>query len=314
VIATVSGRIPTRRVDGLLLVDKPVGPSSNAVLQRVKRLFRAAKAGHTGTLDPMASGLLVVCFGEATKFSSALLEGDKCYSGVIELGVTTTTGDAEGEVVERNPVPAGNIDSVALASRFSGEITQVPPSYSAIKVNGRPLYAYAREGTVVAAKPRQVRIHALELERDGIDRLRFSVRCGGGTYVRSLAEDIGRAIGCGAHLASLRREGAGCFEATSAVGLEALEGMPDDERLARLLSPDAALYKLPSLTLDEAAVVALLQGRHPDVPAGAAVGKSRIYDQSGRFLGVAEALAGERLVPVRLMSTGAPAKEPADPC
>jgi len=314
VIAPVSGRIPTRRVDGLLLVDKPVGPSSNAVLQRVKHLFRAAKAGHTGTLDPMASGLLIVCFGEATKFSYALLEGDKRYSGIIELGVTTTTGDAEGEVVERNPILAGSIDTVALASRFSGEITQVPPSYSAIKVNGRPLYAYAREGTVVAAKPRQVQIHGLELELDGINRLRFSVHCGGGTYIRSLAEDIGRVIGCGAHLAALRRDGSGRFEATAAVGLEALEGMPDGERLARLLSPDAALYALPSLTLNDAAVAVLLQGRHPDVPAGAAVGKSRIYDQSGRFLGVAEAIGGERLVPVRLMSTGAPVKEPADPC
>jgi tRNA pseudouridine55 synthase len=262
----------------------------------------------------MASGLLIVCFGEATKFSSALLEADKCYSGIIQLGVTTTTGDAEGDVVERTPVAAGHIDTVALASRFLGEITQVPPSYSAIKVQGRPLYAYAREGTAVAAKPRQVHIHALELERDGIDRLRFSVRCGGGTYIRSLAEDIGRAIGCGAHLAALRREGAGGFDVASTVGLEALEVMPDGQRLARLLSPDAALYALPSLTLGEAAVVALLQGRHPELPAGAAVGKSRIYDRFGRFLGVAEASAEARLLPVRLMSTGASAKEPADPC
>jgi len=306
--APASGRTPTRRVDGLLLVDKPVGPSSNAVLQRVKRLFRAAKAGHTGTLDPMASGLLIVCFGEATKFSAGLLEGEKSYSGVIQLGVMTTTGDAEGEVIERKPVLAGTIDPVGLAHRFSGEITQIPPSYSALKLNGRPLYAYAREGTVIPAKPRQVMIHALELEAVGVDRLRFLVRCGGGTYIRSLAEDIGRTIGCGAHLATLRRVASGRFEVSTAVSFEALESMSDAERLARLRSPDAALQALPSLTLDAVAVAALVQGRHPDVPAGATVGKSRIYDSAGRFLGVAEVTAEEHLVPVRLMSTGAPAK------
>jgi tRNA pseudouridine55 synthase len=313
VIAPVSVRASTRRVDGLLLVDKPAGPTSNAVLQRVKRLFQAAKAGHTGTLDPMASGLLILCFGEATKFSSALLEGDKTYTGVIQLGATTTTADAEGEVIERSPVIAGTVDLPELTRRFSGEITQVPPNYSAIKVSGRPLYAYAREGAAISAKPRQVRIHALELGLEESDRIRFSVRCSGGTYIRSLAEDIGRSIGCGAHLAALRRVASGRLEVAAAVTLDALEGMSDADRLARLLPPDAALYALPSLMLDAPVAAALLQGRRPDAPGGAAIGKSRIYDCAERFLGVADVTPEGCLVPVRLMSTGAPAAEPVAP-
>lgn len=312
-IAPVSARAPTRRVDGLLLVDKPVGPTSNAVLQRVKHLYRAAKAGHTGTLDPMASGLLVVCFGEATKFSAALLEGEKTYTGVIQLGASTTTGDAEGEVIERRPVVTGTVDPIALAKRFSGEITQVPPNYSAIKVDGRPLYAYARDGIEMTAKPRQVTIHALHLEPEGDDRLRFSVRCSGGTYIRSLAEDIGREIGCGAHLAELRRAASGRLEVAAAADFETLEAMSDADRLALLLPPDTPLYALPALTLDESAVAALLQGRHPEAPGGAAVGKSRIYDRPGRFLGVAEVTPERSLVVVRLMATGASTAEPVAP-
>lgn len=311
--AALSARVPARRVDGLLLVDKPVGPTSNAVLQRVKRLFGAAKAGHTGTLDPMASGLLVVCFGEATKFSAALLEGEKTYTGIIQLGASTTTGDAEGEVIERRTVVPGSVDPAALARQFSGEITQVPPSYSAIKVDGRPLYAYAREGIEMTARPRQVTIHALHLESETGDRLRFSVRCSGGTYIRSLAEDIGREIGCGGHLAELRRVASGRLDVAGAADFEALEAMTDAGRLALLLPPDTPLQGLPSLILDDAAVAALLQGRHPEAPDEAVIGKSRIYDRPGRFLGVAEVTPDRAVVAVRLMATGRSTAEPVVP-
>ena len=215
-------------------------------------------------------------------------------------------------MIERSPVIAGAVDLPELTRRFSGEITQIPPNYSAIKVDGRPLYAYAREGAAISAKPRQVRIHALDLEHDGADRLRFSVRCSGGTYIRSLAEDIGRSIGCGAHLAALRRVASGRLEVAAAATFEALEGMSDADRLARLLPPDTALYALQSLMLDGPAVTALIQGRHPAAPDDAAIGKSRIYDCTERFLGVAEVTPDRRLVAVRLMSTGTPEPEPAD--
>lgn len=297
-------RVPPRRVDGLLLVDKPVGPTSNAVLQRVKRLYNAAKAGHGGTLDPMASGLLAIVFGEAAKFSSALLAGDKTYTGVIQLGVTTTTGDAEGAVTERHTVDAGAIDVAGLCRRFTGEITQTPPNYSAIKVDGRPLYAYAREGAAVTARPRQVRIEELQLAVEPPDRLRFAVTCGGGTYIRSLAEDIGRSIGCGAHLAELRRVASGPLTEQMTVRYDTLETLTDEQRLAALLPPDTLLYGLPRLELDDSTVADLVHGRRTGAPIGHSIGKSKIYERSGQFLGVAEVTADGRLVPVRLMATG----------
>lgn len=305
----MADRAPPRRVDGLLLVDKPLGPTSNAVLQRVKRLYNAAKAGHGGTLDPMASGLLAIVFGEAAKFSSALLGGDKTYTGIIQLGVSTATGDAEGEVTERRAVNPDAIDLDRLHQAFTGEITQTPPNYSAIKVDGRPLYAYAREGAAVAAQPRQVRIEALELTLVAPDRLRFSVTCGGGTYIRSLAEDIGRTIGCGAHLSELRRVASGPLTLQAAVGYDALEALSDAQRLAKLLPPDTLLYGLPRLELDDATVADLIHGRRTGAPIGQAVGKSKIYERSGQFLGVAEVTADGRLVPVRLMATGAAAAD-----
>lgn len=303
-----------QRIDGLLLVDKPVGPSSNAVLQRVKRLYRAAKAGHTGTLDPMASGLLVLCFGEATKFSSALLEGEKTYTGIIQLGSTTTTADAEGEILESRPVELAGFAPEALAARFTGVITQVPPNFSAIKVAGKPLYAYAREGAPVEAKPRQVHIHALALELCGPDQLRFTLRCSGGTYVRSLAVDIGRALGCGAHLAALRREASGRLRVVDGASLDALEAMTEGERRSRLLPPDTAVYGLPAVVIDSVAALALVQGRPATAPTGSAAGKSRIYDGAQRFLGVAEVTGQGDLIPVRLMATGPQAEHAAQAC
>lgn len=306
-------RAPPRRVDGLLLVDKPSGPTSNAVLQRVKRLYNAVKAGHGGTLDPMASGLLAIVFGEAAKFSSALLEGDKTYTGIMQLGVTTTTGDAEGDVLERRAVDASAIDLERLQREFSGEIIQTPPNYSAIKVDGRPLYAYAREGAAVAAQPRQVRIEKLELTFELPDRLRFAVTCGGGTYIRSLAEDIGSTIGCGAHLAELRRVASGPLTLQSAVRYDLLESLSAEQRLAKLLPPDTLLYGLPRLDLDAETAANLIHGRRATAPTGQPVGKSKVYERSGQFLGVAEVTSDGRLVPVRLMATGGAAANAGNP-
>ncbi|MEO8038185.1 MAG: tRNA pseudouridine(55) synthase TruB [Betaproteobacteria bacterium] len=289
-------------VNGLLVLDKPSGPTSNGVLQRVKRLYGAAKAGHAGTLDPMATGLLAICFGEGTKYASGLLEGEKSYSGIIRLGVVTDTGDAEGSVVERHDVDVAAIDISRIVQLFSGEVTQIPPNYSAIKVNGRPLYAYAREGKPVAAQPRVVRIHALHLQCLPPEDLRFSVTCSSGTYVRSLAEDIGRAIGCGGHLAALRRTASGPLNVDEGSTFELLESLDHAGRLSRLLPPDAPLFALPALILDSAAVLALLRGQVVDAPSGASVGKSKVYDQSMHFLGVAEVTAEGRLAPVRLMA------------
>lgn len=309
----MSERVPPRRVDGLLLIDKPVGPTSNAVLQRVKRLYNAAKAGHGGTLDPMASGLLAIVFGEAAKFSSSLLAGDKTYTGVIQLGVTTSTGDAEGEVVERKMVNPHAIDLERLQRDYSGVITQTPPNCSAIKVDGRPLYAYAREGAAVTAQPRQVRIEKLVLTLEPPDRLRFAVTCGGGTYIRSLAEDIGRTVGCGAHLTELRRVASGPLTLQSAVEYGALEALSDRQRMEKLLPPDAMLYGLPRLELDAATAANLVHGRRAEAPAGQPAGKSKVYERSGQFLGVAEVTADGRLVPVRLMATGAAAADAGNP-
>src|SRR4029079_13276775 len=206
-----------RRLDGILVLDKPAGISSNAALQHAKRLFEAAKAGHSGTLDPLASGVLPVLFGEATKFSSFLLDADKEYLADVRLGVRTKTGDAEGEVISRSAV---TIDDAALEpalARFRGEIDQVPPMHSALKYGGRPLYEMARRGVTVPRAPRRVAIHALELiERSG-DLLRIRVACSKGTYVRVLAEDLGAALGPGAHLAALRRTIAGRFTLAQAV-------------------------------------------------------------------------------------------------
>src|SRR5437588_10818427 len=194
-----------RRVDGVLLLDKPVGLSSNAALQQAKRRFRAEKAGHTGTLDPLASGLLPVCFGEATKFAHMLLDADKTYVALVRLGTTTTTGDAEGEVLQTRNVTVSRQDVEAVLPRFIGRIMQIPPRYAALKYQGRNYYEYAREGIEIPRAPREVVVHELSLDTWTAPDARVRVRCGKGTYVRALAEDVGQALGCGAHLASLRR-------------------------------------------------------------------------------------------------------------
>lgn len=291
---------PRLNIDGVLLLDKPAGWTSNAALQKAKRLFNAARAGHTGTLDPFASGLLPVCFGQATKFSSHALHGDKTYRAVLKLGITTTTGDIEGEVLQTRPVLA-TLDAVErLLPKFTGPLLQTPPMYSALKHQGRPLYEYARAGIEIERKPREVTIYSLAAERMAEDELTICVRCSGGTYIRTLSEDIGRALGCGAHLIALTRTGSGGFSLDQAVGPEALENMNERQRMASLLKPDALVAHLPRLDVDADTALWLLQGKHPGKPAGCPFqGMVRVYAPQG-FLGLAE--VGEKLVPARLMA------------
>ena len=295
-------RLPRRPVDGVLLLDKPEGLTSNAALQRARRALRAEKAGHTGTLDPAATGLVALCFGEATKFSGALLDADKAYRAVVQLGVTTTTGDREGEVLERREARVDPAQVEAALARFRGVIRQVPPMHSAIKLGGTPLYAYARKGQQVERAPREVVVHALELERLEGDRLHLAIRCGKGTYVRTLAEDIGAALGCGAHLAELRRTAVGPFGLSGAVALERFEEMGEAERLACLLAVDALLSRLPALVLGAPQARRMRHGQPVLTEAGREPGPVRLYDEAGVFLGLGEVVSGGVINPKRLVA------------
>ncbi len=229
--------IARRAVHGVLLLDKPIGLSSNDALQKAKRLFNAEKAGHTGTLDPLASGLLPLCFGAATKFSQVSLDADKRYTATLHLGVTTSTGDLEGEIVERRDV---NVDRAAIdaaIARFTGAVDQMPPMHSALKHQGRALYEYAREGIEVERAARQITIHRITVLESREHTLLLDVLCSKGTYVRTLAEDIGAALGCGAHLSALRRTASGPLALDAAITLDALAALPEVERDAHLLPP-----------------------------------------------------------------------------
>lgn len=246
-------RVPRRALDGVLLLDKPVGLSSNDVLMRAKRLFNAKKAGHTGTLDPLASGLLPLCFGEATKFSQDLLDADKTYEATLKLGVRTATGDAEGEVLSVRDVTCDRAAIDAALAAFRGPIRQVPPMYSALKRDGKPLYEYARAGQTLERDARSVTIHALELldcRLTGESYLTIRVTCSKGTYVRVLAEDIGEVLGCGAHLTMLRRTGVGPLTLAQAVSLDALSDADDAQRVASLRPVDALLSSFAAVRLD----------------------------------------------------------------
>jgi tRNA pseudouridine55 synthase len=298
-------RPPRRRVDGVLLLDKPVGLSSNAALQRAKRLFAAEKAGHTGTLDPLASGLLPLCFGDATKFAQALLDSRKAYVATVRFGRSTTTGDAEGETLAESPVPFDGVRLAAALQPFIGTTSQVPPRYAALKHEGRNYYEYARRGVEIPRAPREVTIDALDLLDWTPPDAVLRVACGKGTYVRVLAEDLGTALGTHAHLAALRRTGTGPFTLDGAVTLEALEALDPAGRDARLLPVDAPIGDVPRLDLDAAAAAALVQGRIVPAPAGAA-GPCRCYGPGARFLGLVEAASGV-LRPTRLARTDAPA-------
>jgi tRNA pseudouridine55 synthase len=300
-----------RALDGILVLDKPAGITSNAALQQAKRLLNAAKAGHAGTLDPLASGVLPVLFGEATKFSSFLLDADKEYVADVRLGVRTTTGDAEGDVTERNAVDVDDAKVASAVARFRGEMDQVPPMHSALKYGGRPLYEMARQGVTVPRSPRRIAIHELEvLDRAG-EVLRVRVACSKGTYVRVLAEDLGTALGCGAHLAALRRTVAGCFRIAQAVTLDELAAMEIPARERQLRPVDSLLQGLPPVHLDEGTAGAFLNGRtvsRQDGPQG----RRRVYAGPSELLGVGEVGPGGDLRPVRLVARGAGGAQAAE--
>jgi len=293
-----------REVDGILLLDKPEGLTSNAALQRARRAFRARKAGHTGSLDPLASGLLPICFGQATKASGMLLDADKTYRVSIALGARTATGDREGEVVETAPVPDLDAESVRhVAAGFLGESRQVPPMYSALKHQGERLYRLARQGVEVERPPRRIVIHRLQLLGTGSGQLDFELDCSKGTYVRSLAEDIARALGTVGHVHSLRRLRLGPFREPLMHGLAAVEQAADQpqELQSMLLPADAAIAGLPAVRLGLAEQACVLQGQ-PVFAAGPGAERVRMYGVDGVFLGVGRmSEEGRRLSPERIM-------------
>jgi len=291
-----------RKVDGVLLLDKPAGLTSNAALQKAKRLFNAAKAGHTGTLDPFATGLLPLCLGEATKFSQFLLDADKVYRAEVKLGVRTSSGDLDGEVIARAPVQVDEARLRAALPPFLGEIEQVPPMHSALKHQGRPLYEYARRGIEIERKARRVVVHALEMEGLESEVCTLRIHSGKGFYVRALADDLGQALGCGAHLVGLRRLAVGAFSVADALGLEALEAMTESERDACLLPADGLIAGLPDLDLDAESAWQIGHGQAVWLPRLAVGAVFRIYAPGRDFLGVAEVNLDGKLAPKRLVA------------
>ncbi len=301
------GRARGRPVSGILLLDKPLGLSSNHALQRVKRLYDARKAGHTGSLDPLADGMLPICFGDATKLSAFLLDADKHYWFRVRLGQTTATGDAEGDVVSERPVEGVTADRIEqVLSSFCGEIEQLPPMYSALKHQGKRLYELAREGIEVERKMRCVTIHSLTLGDVDLPTFDLRVACSKGTYVRTLAEDIGEALGCGAHVIALRRTGVGPYtdfpmhtmdalERTAEQGLAALDSL--------LLPVDTALADWPEVRVGADAGFYLKQGQPVLVPKAPTEGWVRIY-LGDEFLAVGQVQDDGRIAPKRLMTGG----------
>ncbi len=293
-------------IDGVLLLDKPQGVSSNHALQRARRLFQAQKAGHTGTLDPMATGLLPVCFGEATKFSSYLLEADKVYRTYVRLGEITDTGDADGEVIERRPVPvleAADIERVL--GDFRGEIEQIPPMHSALKHQGKPLYQLAREGKTIERAPRSVTVYDTRLIGCEPAGFELEVACSKGTYIRTLAEDIGAALGCGAHISALRRLKTGPFQAADMLDFAVLDAdSAEAERERSLLPMDVLVAHLPRLDVDDATAQRVLHGQRAQFDTIGLGNDSlvRLY-RDAAFLGLVAVTAAGEIAPRRLVAT-----------
>ena len=293
---------------GVLLLDKPHGLSSNVALQRARHLLRAEKAGHTGTLDPEATGLLPLCFGEATKFSSWLLDAPKGYQATLQLGQTSSTGDAEGALTPgEGPLPQDLSVVQAVLDSLLGDQVQVPPMHSALKFQGRPLYDYARAGVEIERKPRQIVVHQLRLLDLNGSRLMVQAACSKGTYIRVLAEEIGRRLGCGAWLAGLRRNRTGGFDLTQAVTLDQLATEEESQRLTHLRAPEQLVIGLPILQLDSAQAHALCHGQTPAAtPPQVALGQAhpilRVHDPLGRFLGLAGISDLTRVQAIRLMA------------
>jgi tRNA pseudouridine55 synthase len=293
-------RIVRRAVHGVLLLDKGLGVSSNAALQLAKRLYHAEKAGHTGTLDPLASGLLPICFGAATKFAQVSLDADKRYLATLKLGVTTSTGDGEGEVVRTRPVQVSRADVERACAGFVGAIQQVPPMHSALKHEGRPLYAYARAGVDVERAPRAVTIRSIAVVEGEGDRWRLDVSCSKGTYIRTLAEDIGEALGCGAHLAALRRTGSGRLSIEAALPIECLEDFDVCALDAALLPAHALVADWPEVSLGAEDAGRFLAGVRRRLDRADAP-QIRVHGPDGAFLGSAH-IAGGELISTRLLS------------
>ena len=298
-----------RALHGVILLDKPLGLSSNDALQKVRRLMRAEKAGHTGTLDPLATGLLPLCFGAATKFSQVSLDADKAYRATLKLGQTTTTGDAEGDVLQTRPVQVDALAIEAACKAWLGPIEQVPPMYSALKHQGRALYVYAREGVEVEREARSVTLHAIDIVSWQDDQLVLDVRCSKGTYIRTLAQDIGEYLGCGAHLSGLRRTGSGDLSLEGAVTLEALQQMTETERDTHLQAVDVLLSNWPEVVLSESEAARFLTGlrRRTNLPDMTQV---RVYgphaahgtEVAARVLLGSAHIKGGELIPNRLLS------------
>ena len=299
-----SKRSRGREVHGILLLDKPKGLTSNAALQEAKRAYKAVKAGHTGSLDPIATGLLPLCFGEATKVSSFFLNADKCYTSIFALGVTTDTGDAEGVEIQRTE--EFNVSDLQIAralDRFRGELEQVPPMYSAVKFHGQPLYKLARQGIEVQRQPRRVTIYDVSYQRIDDRSIEIELRCSSGFYVRSLAHELGEWLGCGAHVSSLCRTGVGQFSLSEAVSLERVQqeqnlNVLDD----MLISADDGLTHLPSVNLSDDAAYYLCRGQPVKAANVPPDGWVRLYASEAGFLGVGKVLDDGRVAPKRLFN------------
>ena len=299
-------KIRGRDISGIILLDKPKGVSSNEALQQVKAIFHAQKAGHTGSLDPLASGLLPICFGEATKFANYILTADKSYATECKLGMTTTTGDQEGDILETRPVPAINEKQITeVLESFLGESYQIPPMYSALKKDGQPLYKLAREGIEVDREPRRIWIESITLKSIDGDHLSYDVSCSKGTYIRTLSEDIGKKLGCGAYVTELRRFDLGVFDISESVTLEKLNALRDEKAFAEMddyIQPiEDALTDWPAVTLTEDSAFYVKQGQAVQVSKAPADGLVTLFDSSNQFMGIGEIQDDGKVKPSRML-------------
>ncbi len=285
----------------MLLLDKPIGYSSNQALQKIKLVYQAAKAGHTGTLDPLATGLLPLCFGEATKFAHFLTDADKVYIATLKFGITTNTGDAEGEVLSVKDVNFSKMQLEQVCNQFVGVISQIPPMYSALKHEGKAMYEYARAGVEIERAARTITIHNIEINAFDQDVATITVKCSKGTYIRTLAEDIGAQLGCGAHLIGLRRTATANYQINQAITLEQFEAMSPAQRALLLLPADSAVQHLPAITLDADSTFYLQQGQAIWQSGSVPQGLIRLYNEQHEFLGLGELQSDGKIAPKRLI-------------
>ncbi len=285
----------------MLLLDKPIGYSSNQALQKIKLVYQAAKAGHTGTLDPLATGLLPLCFGEATKFAHFLTDADKVYIATLKFGITTNTGDAEGEVLSVKDVNFSKMQLEQVCNQFVGVISQIPPMYSALKHEGKAMYEYARAGVEIERAARTITIHNIEINAFDQDVATITVKCSKGTYIRTLAEDIGAQLGCGAHLIGLRRTATANYQINQAITLEQFEAMSPAQRALLLLPADSAVQHLPAITLDADSTFYLQQGQAIWQSGAVPQGLIRLYNEQHEFLGLGELQSDGKIAPKRLI-------------